>query len=904
MTSGSEESAGAVSRRRFLAGGLMSLALAATGAETFPQVEGDTPGTLSSMLDVDLRRLVSRADLHYDEPATRSEEGMPVGNGTMGSLVWTTPDALHFQINRTDVHATGCGTNSFPRMDTDYASGCGYVDISFVDFGDDVFSGPSFRQHLSVYDALMTVRGGGVTARVLAWTEQDVFAVEIDDQRQQPAPINIDLRMLRYAMEFVRGRNFEMARRHEVIVSTNAHTATSRLNILDSRIAMTQAFEEDEYYNGSAVVIAVSGRRAKARYLNESTVRLSAAPGKGPFTVLIASASSYVRSEDVAAFAGKKLDAALQKTFPGLITANQKWWHPFWAKGFVHLHSSDGAADYVEEHYTYFLYVMGASSRGPYPPRFGGMIWYTTGDMREWGSQHWWNNDGAYYEGLLPANRLELMDPVFKMYSGKFDCFADAAIRQWDSKGVWIPETTWFNGLENFPDEFMAEMRDLFLLRKPWNQRSETFRRYERVKQMCNSRWNFENYAGKWETGTWTRGDYGKGPFGYVTHILSTGAKISYLYWLRYDVSRDEAFLRQYAYPMLKGTVEFYRNFPNLKKESDGKYHIYHVNNFESVWDTQDTQEDLAAIRGIAPLAIAASRILGVDEELRPHWQELLDNLAPLPTNESTHTRKKNEPVVWVESGAPPSGSAVQFSTSFYDLCTIATEDPEMAALGKATYDSVTADGVHEKTPCPAVSRLTVSAAKMGRSDHLRFLLPNQLKRLAPELDDCDWEGVGKVGVLRNRMSLREGPGCIEFERGGLTARALHAALLMDSPPSPGAASILQVFAACPTDWDAEFTLLARGAFLVTSARKDGVVQFVELKSQAGEECRLRNPWMNADVVLFRNGRQAEGATGNLLNFTTARGETVLVLRNGTLPAQFKRAIHPERTVSWPNSSV
>ncbi len=45
----------------------------------------------------------------------------------------------------------------------------------------------------------------------------------------------------------------------------------------------------------------------------------------------------------------------------------------------------------------------------------------------------------------------------------------------------------------------MAEMRDLFLLRKPWDQRSETFRRYERVKQMCNSRWNFENYAGKWE---------------------------------------------------------------------------------------------------------------------------------------------------------------------------------------------------------------------------------------------------------------------------------------------------------------------------------------------------------------------------------------------------------------------
>jgi hypothetical protein len=35
----------------------------------------------------DLRALISRADLRYDAPAARSEEGMPLGNGRMGSLV-------------------------------------------------------------------------------------------------------------------------------------------------------------------------------------------------------------------------------------------------------------------------------------------------------------------------------------------------------------------------------------------------------------------------------------------------------------------------------------------------------------------------------------------------------------------------------------------------------------------------------------------------------------------------------------------------------------------------------------------------------------------------------------------------------------------------------------------------
>ena len=41
-----------------------------------------------------------------------------------------------------------------------------------------------------------------------------------------------------------------------------------------------------------------------------------------------------------------------------------------------------------------------------YPPRFGGMLWYTNGDMRRWGSQYWWANTAAYYSNLMPANRL------------------------------------------------------------------------------------------------------------------------------------------------------------------------------------------------------------------------------------------------------------------------------------------------------------------------------------------------------------------------------------------------------------------------------------------------------------------------------------------------------------------
>src|SRR3954452_14230556 len=174
----------------------------------------------ASGLRVDYGALVSRADLDYDAPATRSEEGQPIGNGRMGSLVWTTPSALHFQINRVDVFGQDSYTTSFPKQDSDYASGCGYVDVNVVGAGEDVFVGQSFKQHLSVRDATMTARGKGLTARVLAWPQRDVIAVEIDDRRAHPEAVNVDLRMLRFMIKNVTGRNYELAKSHTVEVHT------------------------------------------------------------------------------------------------------------------------------------------------------------------------------------------------------------------------------------------------------------------------------------------------------------------------------------------------------------------------------------------------------------------------------------------------------------------------------------------------------------------------------------------------------------------------------------------------------------------------------------------------------------------------------------------------------------
>ncbi len=229
----------------------------------------------------------------------------------MGSLIWTTPSALHLQINRVDVFGENSYTTSFPKQDSDYASGCGYIDINLVDAGADVFTAPGaqgFNQHLSLYDAMMTARGNGITARAFASPQHDVIAVEIEDQREQPSAINIDLRMLRYAIQNITGKNFELAKNHAVEYHTAEQSATSRLDIKDGRIILTQQFREGDFYSASAIAIAGFGRsrETSARFLNESTVQLSAAPGQSQLLVLIGSAASMNPEEDVAAAATQR----------------------------------------------------------------------------------------------------------------------------------------------------------------------------------------------------------------------------------------------------------------------------------------------------------------------------------------------------------------------------------------------------------------------------------------------------------------------------------------------------------------------------------------------------------------------------------------------------------------------
>lgn len=824
-------------------------------------------GFTNAQVEVDYVKLVSRADITYNKPVNRSEEGLPIGNGRMGTLVWTTPTSLKFQVNRVDVFGNNTASNNFYERNTDYCGGTAMVDIDMVKFGDDVFTDNTFNQHLSCYDGVVATEGKGIKTKSLVWNENDVMAIQIDDQREIPATISAKLRMLRPA-----------------IARMGNHRAISKLAIDGNKIILTQEFREDDYYCASAAVAVISGRDAKAILDNENEVSLNAQAGKGQLTVFIASAASFNPDEDVVASATKQVEAALTKGFDGIYVSNQKWWKDYWDRSFVYMHSADGEADFIEKHYTYFMYVMGSASLGKLPPKFNGMLWTTGGDARKWGSLYWGANQSCLYNGLFPANRMELLDPMFKFYTGMYPSLEVAAKQQWGSKGIYIPETVGIGGLPEMPESIAAEMRDLYLLKKPWNQRSDSFFNYAATKMSFLSRWNWKK-DDKWEKGKWLFTDKGGGAFGHVTHIFSRGAKIAYQYWQRYEYTRDVEWLRKEAYPMIKGMAEFYRNFPNVKKEKDGKYHIYHVNDNESVWGGHNTVEEISSMMGIFPVLIKASEILNVDTDMRPIWKEFLSNLSPLVKNTDYSEVKSGAPVIWVRA-LPPivQGDGARrpdpntMPVWFFDLCNLNSDNPEALKIANSTFDAYFPNGINEKTPVYELSKLPVTGTVLGRKEATKYLIPNHIR-------------TAEIQPLSNRMTLREGYQTTSVQRLGRVADALHSALCQSSPSWPGKDPIIRLFPSWPEDWEGAFTLYCRGNFLVTSSYKGGRTEFVKILSQSGEPCTVSNPWPGKKVTLYRNNKKQKELQGDMLKFTTTTGETFILVAEGTSPDKFKSTL-------------
>lgn len=66
------------------------------------------------------------------------------------------------------------------------------------------------------------------------------------------------------------------------------------------------------------------------------------------------------------------------------------------------------------------------------------------------------------------------------------------------------------------------------------------------------------------------------------------------------------------------------RTRTTVQKDAEGVYHINHMNSGESAWDSRDAPDEGSCLHMIVPPA----ETLGVDQTLRPQWQDVKDHLV------------------------------------------------------------------------------------------------------------------------------------------------------------------------------------------------------------------------------------------------------------------------------------
>ncbi len=794
----------------------------------------DEPTKTSGVRISDPHAIVSRSDLVYDMPAESPDAGQPIGNGRMGTMVWTSPNAIHLQINRADVFAVNREHQGQRGGATDYCGGIAHVTI---DVGGQPFAAgeKKFLQTLSLEKAECFIEGADFLVRTFVSAAADVLVMELDDQRPMPEPIKVAVSMLRAP---------------EVI--TGEHRATTRFVDDPKRIALMQQFRERDYQNASALCVGMdTGDPAAIEQTSDMmrTMVLPAAQGKR--IVLITSAASWDADDAPILEARKVYEQAVSRSVDDLRATHQQWWRGFWCRTFVDLSSDDGQAQRAQRWRDLHLYHMASSSRGELPPKWNGSLFVTTGDKRDWGSQYWvWTTEMLYFP-LLAADAIDLTDPFFNMYARQLPNCEIAARQRWGIAGAYFPETTAFDGPRVLPDDVAIELQDVFLGRKPLAEMPP------RARELCrfDCHLNVVTQPPVNSRMSW------------ISHVASSGSELAIHAWWRYRHTGDREWLRSHAYPLLRGTVEFYRHL--VRKEEDGLYHLSGTHAHEDFWGVRDSIMDLAAIRGTAPLAIRASEILDVDAELRDQWKELLQNLAPYPMGSNPQAKALTGGAladdVWAagylgEVDGQHNPEDVWLTPVFpFEDWTLETRDPAADRIVQRLLDVAPRHkSVLNGAGTNTAIRSPIAAARAGRREELPRILDRYAAAFSP---------------LPNGMSLFEGPTAASIEHLGLLTTTLQDALLQCVSPRPGEPEVIRVFPAWPTNWNASFRLLARGGFLVSSRIETGAVHFVEIESRLGGECRLRKQ-RDRSCIVQEVGGPSQVLENDLLCFPTNRGAT------------------------------
>ncbi len=365
-----------------------------------------------------------QSNIVLGKPNTAGAQSMPLGNGTLGSAVWSA-NGLTAQLNRVD---------TFPGRKSP-----GQVVIP----GLAKLTGASdYKGWLDLYDAMFNESGGGMSASVYVPHDKDELIVDVkgaDPNSTQTA--QVQLWTGRSPTATANGAFASLA---ETWVDNTGNGASG------------QTF-------GSFAGITAGGRNVKASVINALTVQVSFNPNAdGSFRVIVMAPSWPVNNPlrtsknpiggNAMSTIGNLIGSDAIASTNRLCGTHLSWWHAYWSRvGLIKFTSADGVAQYIENLRDIDLYTTAAYSGGKVPGSHAGVadLFNWSQDHQRWFPAGYWEWNLRMQVGAnLGAGNADLNAPYFNLYTSNL-----VNIEAWtkqqmggDGSSVCVPETMRFNG--------------------------------------------------------------------------------------------------------------------------------------------------------------------------------------------------------------------------------------------------------------------------------------------------------------------------------------------------------------------------------------------------------------------------------------------------------------------------
>jgi hypothetical protein len=819
------------------------------------------------MLKPDMPNYLSRHDVVYLSPPTQGWEGLPLGNGSMGGLIWTSEEGLNFQVNHTDTYETiDCEDIKEPWT---VLRSCGQLKIQHAV--------PMHNWlYLNDYEARLEMHSA--KSKFIAKTAFGTFETQGYVHAQRPVAIfhhqatyagdlaqsGAPLRILLERWGSRVGGWWYAAMQGGANVGLGSAKCKSSIDGNDACMEIS--------FRGVSVALRcrLLGARSRVLINHDHQVEIVVdAASKQSVTILLACVTSHDDPQPTRA-AKKAIESAAAETH--LERDHLNWWADYWSRSFIHI-----SQDYFENLYYLHLYLLASSSRGKFPPLFNGGIFLWNHDVRNWVNPHHWNEQQLFW--CLPtANHADLLKPYLDTYHRLMPEAIASTKRRGFQGMLWVDQHD-FSGRQvaedapSFRDNYTpASQIAMFFW---WHYQSTGDGEYLREKG-----YPFMKAAGEFYLNflQWKSKEN-------LYQIPSASTYEDERPWRFTDSITNLAMIRGLFRALIETCEVLQMDDVDRSRWQHVLDHLpaYRVNDRDTLRgptlasglvDGKNLPEKENHNHGPIFCPIFPAGDLGLKDEGTKLFEAACNSLTTYPTAAVAIT-----PVVAIAARLGMTDEALKRLTTIVR---------NLQHFPNGLFYNIDHWWyLSRRAPQMELGFWSESAYWAARGYQLDETTAYQRDYLADR--ECRYKNVRVIespadGIHEHRADLPVTPFIqMGMETLGHFAAGLQEMLLQSHE------GIIRVFPAIPNEWEGSFTLLAAGGFLVTSHRQaNQLPTFIQITSQRGGSCRVSLPWPSkVEVLDEQNSRIAESLAG-ILTLETASGRRYLVCPFGSRPDSYE----------------